>query len=62
MKSTKNCIRADLSTLTTMIGRSQIVVMLGAARCLPAGFDEQDIAILEWIKIEAVASKRSYLC
>jgi hypothetical protein len=62
MKSTKNYIRADLSTLTAMIAHSQIVVMLGAARCLPAGFDERDIAILEWIKFEAAAFKRSYLC
>ena len=50
----------DLETLALLIARSSIVVAAEAReaasaagfRSLPAGFDEVDIAILEWIAAE----------
>jgi hypothetical protein len=44
----------DLDTLAAVIAHSQIVVAERAkpARHLPAGFDDVDIAILEWIAAE----------
>jgi hypothetical protein len=43
----------DLETLAAVIARSQIVVA-GRTPCrrLPAGFDEVDVAILDWIAAE----------
>jgi hypothetical protein len=41
-----------LETLTAAIARSPIVVKRRAPR-LPAGFDEADVAVLEWIAAEA---------
>jgi hypothetical protein len=43
-----------LDTLAAVIAHSQIVVAEGArsARHLPAGFDDVDVAILEWIASE----------
>jgi hypothetical protein len=43
--------RPDLETLAAVIAHSQIVVA-APGRCLPAGFDEIDIAILDWIVAE----------
>lgn len=44
---------ADLKTLAAVIARSPIVVAHPRKRQrLPAGFDETDIAILEWIAAE----------
>jgi hypothetical protein len=44
---------ADLETLAAAIARSPIVVASPRKRrWLPAGFDETDIAILEWIAAE----------
>jgi hypothetical protein len=43
--------RPDLETLAAVIAHSQIVVAAPRWR-LPAGFDEVDIAILEWIVAE----------
>ena len=50
----------DIETLALFIARSQIVVAgrprelvsAGVRRSLPVGFDEADIAILEWIAAE----------
>ena len=42
----------DLATLSAVIARSQIVVARPPCRRLPAGFDEVDIAILNWIAAE----------
>jgi hypothetical protein len=54
MKSARNQVRPDLSVLSAVIAHSQIVVILPAATAqhLPAGFDDVDIAILEWIAAE----------
>lgn len=44
---------ADLETLAAIIARSPIVVAPACRRRrLPAGFDEADVAILEWIAAE----------
>ncbi len=44
---------SDLETLAAVIARSQIVVAERMPRRrLPAGFDEVDIAILDWIAAE----------
>jgi len=43
--------RPDLETLAAVIAHSQIVVAAPGRR-LPAGFDEIDIAILDWIVAE----------
>jgi hypothetical protein len=62
MRSNRNYIGPDLSTLTAAIAHSPIVVTLAAAQpFLPEGFDDQDVAILEWIGTEARHAKRSYL-
>jgi hypothetical protein len=42
----------DLDTLSAVIARSQIVAARPPCRRLPAGFDEVDIAILNWIAAE----------
>ena len=42
---------ADVETLAAVIAHSQIVVAAPRRR-LPAGFDEVDIAILDWIVAE----------
>ena len=62
MSSNRNYIGPDLSTLTAAIAHSQIVVTSAAAQRFPAGFDDRDVAILEWIKAESRYSKRSYFC
>ena len=62
MSSKRNYIGPDLSTLTAAIAHSQIVVTLAVAqRFLPVGFDDQDVAILQWIAAERRHAKRSYL-
>jgi hypothetical protein len=43
--------RPDLETLVAVIAHSQIVVAAPVRR-LPTGFDEIDIAILDWIVAE----------
>jgi hypothetical protein len=52
--------RPDLDTLAAVIAHSQIVVAAPGRR-LPAGFDEVDIAILDWIVAETRYAGRSYL-
>ena len=41
-----------VETLIAVIARSQIVVARPPRRRLPAGFDDVDIAILNWIAAE----------
>ena len=52
--------RPDLETLAAVIAHSQIVVAAPRKR-LPAGFDEVDIAILDWIVAETRYAGRSCL-
>jgi len=51
----------DLETLAAVIARSQIMVATPCApRHLPAGFDEVDVAILDWIAAEGRRSGRRF--
>jgi hypothetical protein len=62
---------ADLETLAAVIAHSQIVVPQIAvrrrfawpaqSRLLPAGFDETDIAVLDWIAAEGRRAGRSFV-
>jgi hypothetical protein len=52
--------RLNLNTLAAVITQSQIVVATPVKR-LPAGFDEVDIAILDWIAAEGWRVGRSFL-
>jgi hypothetical protein len=49
---------ADVETLAAVIAHSQIVVAAPAQRFL-AGFDEADIAILDWIVAESRRTSRA---
>jgi len=62
MKSARNQVRPDLSVLSAVIAHSQIVMVLpaGTAQHLPAGFDDVDIVILEWIAAEGRRIGPSY--
>ena len=62
MKSFQEHNCPDLATLAAVIGHSPIIVALPTARraCLPAAFDERDIAILEWIAAEGRRIGRGY--
>ena len=56
--------RPDVETLAAVIARSEIVVarvvaQLAVRRRLPAGFEEVDIAILDWIAREGRRVGRS---
>jgi hypothetical protein len=53
----------DLETLAAVIAHSQIVVTrpVGGIRQLPAGFDDMDIAILDWIAAEGRRAGRSFV-
>jgi hypothetical protein len=62
MGSNRNYINPDLSTLTVTIAHSQITVTLAVAQRFPAGFDDQDIVVLQWIAAEGHHAKRSHLC
>jgi hypothetical protein len=61
MRPNRNEIGPDLSTLTAVIAHSQIVVTLAAAQRFPAGYDDQDVAIPQWIAAEGCHAKRSYV-
>ena len=63
MKSARNQVRPDLSVISTVIAHSPIVVVLPAAiaQHLPAGLDDVDIAILEWIAAEGRRIRPDYL-
>jgi hypothetical protein len=60
MTSARNQVRPDLSMFSAVIAHSQIMAVLPAAtaQCLPAGFDDVDIAILEWIAAEGPVSSK----
>jgi hypothetical protein len=51
---------ADVETLTAVIAHSQIIVAAPAQRLL-AGFDEVDIAILDWIVAESRRAGRGFV-
>jgi hypothetical protein len=51
---------ADVETLTAVIAHSQIIVAAPAQRFL-AGFDEVDIAILDWIVAESRYAGRGFV-
>jgi hypothetical protein len=51
--------RLVLDAITAVIAHSQIVVA-EPVRALPAGFDDLDIAILEWIAAEGRSAGRSF--
>jgi len=58
--------RPDVETLAAVIARSQIVVARVVARSrmsrrLPAGFDEADVAILDWIAAEGRRVRRLWM-
>jgi hypothetical protein len=55
MKLATNQIDLDLLMLGAVIAHSQIVVTLPTSirPSLPAHFDDVDIAVLEWIAVEA---------
>jgi len=61
MKLTTGTNNPDIATLAAVIARSQIVVtaVRSDSRRLPAGFDDIDIAILEWIAAEGRRAARS---
>ena len=61
MRLNRNYIDPDLSTLTAAIAHSQIVVTLAAAQRFPVGYDDRDVAILQWIAAQGRHAKRSYL-
>ena len=52
--------RPDVETLAAVIAHSQIVVAAPVKR-LPAGFDEADVAVLDWIITESRHLSRSYV-
>ena len=63
MKLSRDQNGLALEALTAMIWHSQIVVMQSAkpASRLPAGFDEVDISILDWIAAEGQRVHRSFV-
>jgi hypothetical protein len=63
MKLSRDQNGLALEALTAMITHSQIVVMQSAkpASRLPAGFDEVDISILDWIAAEGQRVHRSFV-
>jgi hypothetical protein len=61
MRSNRNYTGPDLLTLTAMIAHSQIAVTLAARQRFPGGFDDRDVAILEWIATEGHHAKQSRL-
>ena len=54
---------ADLDMLAGVIAHSPIVVAAAAsdARRFPAGFDDVDIAVLEWIAAEGRRAGREFV-
>lgn len=54
--------QADLGTLAALIARSPIVVAAERPKIahLPAGFDETDVAVLEWIAAEGRRARHAF--
>jgi hypothetical protein len=64
MKLTSSAKFPDVDTLAAVIARSPIVVVPSPApdsRRFPPGFDEMDIAILDWIAAEGRRAGRQLL-
>ena len=63
MKSCRDQNGLALETLVAMIAHSQIVVVQPAkpASRLPAGYDEADISILDWIAAQGQRVGRSFV-
>ncbi len=63
MKLTTGTNYPDLLTLAALIAHSQILVAPARsdARRFPAGFDDVDIAILEWIAAEGRRAGRVFV-
>ena len=64
--SNRNYTGSDITSLAAAIAHSpivvtQIVMTAAIAERLPAGFDDRDLAILQWIAAERCRVKRSYL-
>jgi hypothetical protein len=53
--------RPALDVFVAVIAHSQIVVA-EPLRALPPGFDNLDIAILDWIAAEGRSTGRSFVC
>jgi hypothetical protein len=52
----------DLETLAAVIARSPIVVARAVAlQRFPAGFEDLDLAVLDWIAAEGVRARRFLL-
>lgn len=52
--------RPDVETLAAVIAHSQIIVAEPSKR-LPAGYDDVDVAILEWIAAEGRRAGRAFV-
>jgi hypothetical protein len=55
---------ADLATLVAVISHSQIVVAeeaMESTRSLPGGFDDVDVAILDWIAAEGRRARQGFV-
>jgi len=68
MKPTTNQQNVDLATLLAVIGHSPILVArttlrryLAPCKRLPEGFDQADIAVLDWIAGEGRRAGRTLL-
>jgi hypothetical protein len=63
MKLSRDQNGQALETLVAMIAHSQIVMVQPAkpASLLPAGYDEVDISILDWIAAEGLRFGRSFV-
>jgi hypothetical protein len=63
VKLTGSAKYPDVDTLAAVIARSSIVVQpsAGDSRHFPPGFDEIDIAMLEWIAAEGRRAGRGLL-
>lgn len=52
----------DVETLAAVIARSPIVLARPkVCRRLPVGFDEADVAVLEWIAVEGRRARGTFL-
>jgi len=63
MKTAAYYDQSDVERLTAVIARSPIVVAacFDGAKRLPDGFDQVDIAILDWIAAEGRRAGHTYL-
>ena len=64
MTSLAHLDAADMATLVAVISHSQIVVAreaMTSGRSLPDGFDDVDVAILDWIAAEGRRGRRDFV-